>query len=104
MRALPLTDKARPGGRPRRSRAPSNAFAQWLQSCGKTPEEIADELKCSVSSVYNARNAYFKPGRALAHKIQELTTDPETGVSAVPMTVWQAVKARPRRGKQSKAA
>ncbi len=97
MRALPVTNTAHPGGRPRQSRAPSNPFAVWLSSCGRTPEQIAEELGCSVSSVYNSRNAYFKPGRKLAYKIQQLTTDRTTGVSAVPMTAWEEVRSRPRK-------
>ena len=91
MRALPLTDKSRPGGRPRQSRAPRNAFADWLASCGKTPEEVATLLETSVSSVYNARNGYFKPGRDLAVKIAEVSK------GAVPVDAWKAVKARKRK-------
>lgn len=98
MRALPLTDKAAPGGRPRRSRAPSNPFATWLASCGRKPEEVAKELRCSVSAVYNARNGYFQPGLKLAHRIETMTTDKATGVSAVPMTSWQGTKVRRRKG------
>lgn len=105
MRALPLTDKARPGGRPRRSRAPSNPFAVWLASCGKSPEDVATALGVSVSSVYNARNAYFKPGRRLAVAIEELARDPATGESAVPVAAWDKVKSRPRHKQdQSKLA
>lgn len=104
MRALPLTDKARPGGRPRRTRAPSNPFATWLASCGRTPEQIAKELDCSVSSVYNARNGYFKPGRKLAVAIQVLTTDATTGISAVPVSTWDVVRSRKRVTPAAKAA
>ena len=91
MRALPLTDKSRPGGRPRQTRAPRNPFADWLASCGKTPEEVAKLLKTSVSSVYNARNGYFKPGRELAVRIEEHSN------GAVPVNSWGKAKARKRK-------
>lgn len=91
MRALPLTNKSRPGGRPRQSRAPRNPFADWLASCGKTPEDIAKLLDVSVSSVYNARNGYFKPGRTLAVKIEEVSA------GAVPVAAWDGVKTRKRK-------
>jgi hypothetical protein len=45
----------------------------------------------SVSSVYNARNGYFKPGRDLAVKIEELSA------GAVPVSSWSESKARKRR-------
>lgn len=90
MRALPLTNKSKPGGRPRQSRAPRNAFADWLSSCGKTPKQIADALEVKISSVYNARNGYFKPGRELASKIEELSK------GAVPVASWTKSKTRPR--------
>lgn len=90
MRSLPLTDKTRPGGRPRRSRAPRNAFADWLAACGKTPGDVAKALGVSVSSVYNCRNAYFKPGRDLAVKIERLTG------GKVAIESWSAAKARAR--------
>lgn len=91
MRALPLTNKSRPGGRPRKSRAPRNAFADWLASCGKTPTDIATALGVSVSSIYNARNGYFKPGRDMANAIAELSK------GAVPATSWAEAKARKRK-------
>jgi hypothetical protein len=98
MRALPLTNKSRPGGRPRQSRAPRNKFADWLANCGKTPEQIAKLLTTpqapkgiSVSSVYNARNGYFKPGRDLAVKIAEVSD------GAVPVESWGPAKARKRK-------
>lgn len=92
MRALPLTDKSKPGGRPRQSRAPRNAFADWLKGCGMTPEQVAKALGgISVSSVYNARNGYFKPGRDLAAKIEELSQ------GAVPVASWSKAKSRPRK-------
>lgn len=91
MRALPLTNKSKPGGRPRQSRAPRNPFADWLAGCGKTPEDVAKLLKVSVSSVYNARNGYFKPGRALAVRIADVSG------GAVPVEAWDTVKARKRK-------
>lgn len=91
MRALPLTDKSRPGGRPRQSRAPRNPFADWLKGCGMTPEQVAKKLDVSISSVYNARNGYFKPGRELAVAIEELSK------GAVPVGSWSEVKARKRK-------
>lgn len=92
MRALRLTDKSRPGGRPRQSRAPRNAFADWLATCGMTPDKVAKALGgISVSSVYNARNGYFKPGRDLAIKIAELSN------GAVPVESWREAKARKRK-------
>jgi DNA-binding XRE family transcriptional regulator len=91
MRALPLTNKSKPGGRPRQSRAPRNAFADWLASCGMTPEQLAEKLEISISSIYNARNGYFKPGRKLASKIEELSK------GAVPVASWDKTKSRPRK-------
>lgn len=91
MRALPLTNAARPGGRPRASRAPRNKFADWLDGCGLRPEEVAKSLKCSVSSVYNARNGYFKPGRDLAARIDALSD------GAVPFNSWTDSKSRKRK-------
>lgn len=90
MRSLPLTNTTRPGGRPRGSRAPRNPFADWLAECGKKPAEVAKALGVSVSSVYNCRNAYFKPGRDLAVKIETLTE------GKVPVESWGKAKARPR--------
>lgn len=91
MKALPLTDKTGPGGRPRKSRAPKNAFAEWLASCGSTPQKIAKRLNSSVSTVYNLRNGYFKPGRDLAVSIAELSN------GAVTVESWGAVQARKRK-------
>ena len=91
MRALPLTNKSRPGGRPRRTRAPRNAFADWLSTCGKSPTDIAKSLKVSVSSIYNARNGYFVPGRELAIEIENLSN------GKVKVESWSTVKARPRK-------
>lgn len=91
MRALPLTDKTGPGGRPRKTRAPRNAFADWLAGCGTTPQKIAKQLRSSVSTVYNLRNGYFKPGRELAVQIETLSD------GAVPVESWGEAKARKRK-------
>lgn len=106
MRSLPLTNAAGPGGRPRETRAPSNAFAEWLASCGLTPEEVQAKLtkilrrldparwkdrKLSISMVYNARNAYARPGRDLAVAIAELSED------AVSVASWAKSEVRPRK-------
>jgi hypothetical protein len=91
MRALPLTNKARPGGRPRKSRAPRNSFADWLAKCGKKPADISKALGVSVSSIYNMRNGYFVPGRDMAIKIEGFTR------GAVKVESWSDVKARPRK-------
>ena len=100
MRSLPLTDKGAPGGRPRVSRAPANAFATWLASCGMTATVIAGKLErllgrpVSVSAIYNARNGYYKPGRALANAIAELST--KSRRTAVPVSSWEEADGRPR--------
>lgn len=116
MRSLPLTNAAGPGGRPRASRAPANAFAEWLASCGMTPTEVQDKLtailrrtdparwnvtvtvdgkqvkkKLSISMIYNTRNAYARPGRDLANAIAELSA------GKVPTTSWPAKAVRPRK-------
>lgn len=91
MRSQPLTDKTRPGGRPRDSRPPANAFAAWLRTCGLTPAEVARRLKVSKSSVYNARNAYFSPGLKLAVRIERLSK------GAVSVASWASAKTRPRK-------
>ena len=93
MRALPLTAKTRPGGRPRRTRAPRNAFADWLSKAKDSPEDLAKKLDVSVSSIYNARNGYFTPGRDLAVKIEQVTE------GAVPVASWSKVKTRKRKAR-----
>ncbi len=93
MRALQLTPKMRPGGRPRASRAPRNAFRDWLAKSDMTPAEIAKKLGVSVSSIYNAANSYFKPGREIAVKIEELTGGEVTVES------WGEAKERKRKAK-----
>jgi DNA-binding XRE family transcriptional regulator len=92
LRSLPLTDKSRPGGRPRKTRAPHNAFAAWLATCGMTPTEVAEKLKLSVSAIYNARNGYFKPGREVANHIATFTG------GAVSAASWDQSRGRPRDG------
>jgi DNA-binding XRE family transcriptional regulator len=88
MRALPLTDKSRPGGRPRDERTPLNAFGTWLLSCKMTPAKVAEKLGVSVSSVYNARNGYYTPGLDLANRIAKLSK------GKVPTSSWAPSKAR----------
>jgi hypothetical protein len=106
MRSLPLTNAAGPGGRPRATRAPANAFAAWLATCGMTPSEVQDRLtailrradpsrwkekELSISMIYNTRNAYARPGRDLANAIAELSK------GKVPTTSWPAKSVRPRK-------
>ena len=98
--ALPLTNKSKPGGRSRDDRAPRNAFADWLAGCGMTADQVAAELKrltkrddFSVSSVYNLRNGYFKPGRDLSVAIEKLTK------GKVKVGSWSETKARARKPK-----
>jgi DNA-binding XRE family transcriptional regulator len=90
MRALPLTKSARPGGRPRSTRAPRNAFADWLAESKAKPDVLAKDLGISVSAIYNLRNSYYLPGRELAVKIADVSKD------AVSVESWSAVKPRPR--------
>lgn len=91
MRSLPLTPMSNPGGRPRKTRAPGNAFGAWLASCSLTPIQIAAALDVSISTVYNLRNGYFPPGRELANKIATLTE------SAVTSESWDTTEIRPRK-------
>lgn len=117
MRSLPLTNAAGPGGRPRATRAPANAFATWLATCGMTPSEVQDKLTAilrrtdparwkvmvmdengklvpkmlSISMIYNTRNAYARPGRDLANAIAELSK------GEVSTTSWPAKSVRPRK-------
>jgi len=104
MRSLPLTNKSKPGGRPRDSRAPANDFAAWLAHCNLTPAAVAEKIgealkritngrktKISVSSVYNARNAYYTPGRDLAVAISEVSR------GKVAVSSWGSTKVRARK-------
>lgn len=93
MRSQPLTAATKPGGRPRKSRAPRNAFADWLATQKLTPKEIAKALGTSVSTIYNARNGYFSPARDLAVKIEEYTK------GSVTVESWGEAKTRPRNRK-----
>jgi transposase len=54
------------------------------------PTDIAKELGVSISSVYNAANSYFVPGRELAVKIEKLSD------GVVSVESWSASKARKR--------
>lgn len=92
MRAQPLTQSTGPGGRPRRSRAKRNAFADWLAKSHTKPGTLAKELKVSASSIYNLRNGYFGPGRDLAVKIATLSE------GAVPVDSWPPARPRKRKG------
>lgn len=97
MRALPLTKGARPGGRPRNTRAPRNAFADWLARSKIKPEDLAKKLAISVSAIYNLRNSYYLPGRELSVAICEASK------GAVSVESWSDVIPR-KRGKGKKAA
>lgn len=90
MRALPINKTSRPGGRPRGSRAPRSAFADWLAKGKINCVDLAKKLGISASSLYNLRNAYYLPGRELAVKIDEISK------GAVPVESWSDVKPRPR--------
>lgn len=96
MRALPLTKSARPGGRPRSTRAPRNAFADWLAKSKIKPDALAAVLEISVSAIYNLRNSYYLPGRELAVKICAASK------GAVSIESWSEVKAR-KRGKSKES-
>jgi len=50
-----------------------------------------------VSAIYNARNGYFSPGLRLAVAIEQMSTDPATGIAAVPANGWPRAKVRPRK-------
>lgn len=93
MRALPINKTAGPGGRPRDSRAPRNAFADWLASSKMTSAKIAEALEVGISTVYNLRNSYFLPGLSLAVKIEELSK------GRVKVASWDDVQVRPRKKK-----
>lgn len=54
------------------------------------PTKIATTLGVSVSSIYNARNGYFKPGRELAVEIEKLSS------GKVKVESWGEAKARKR--------
>lgn len=94
MRALPLTKSARPGGRPRSTRAPRNAFADWLARSKIKPEDLAKTLGISVSAIYNLRNSYYLPGRELAVSISLASKN------AVTVESWSDVTPR-KRGKKA---
>lgn len=86
MKASPLTDKARPGGRPRKTPATTNPFSAWLSTCGFTPDEVASKLGVGLSTVYSAREGYFLPSRKLAIRIAALTA------GAVSVDAWDRVE------------
>lgn len=84
--AVPLTNAAAPGGRHRAKAPPDGPFQRWLATCGLTLSELTTKLGCSSSSIYNARNGYFVPGRDLAVAIARLSD------GAVPVDSWTALK------------
>lgn len=91
LRPLPLTAKSGPGGRPRETRAPRNAFGDWCQTTKLTVGQIAEKLGRCESTVYNLRNGYFRPGLDLAHRIERLTR------GKVKAESWIEAKARERK-------
>lgn len=96
-----MTNKSKPGGRPRETRATHNAFGAWLQTCGMTPAKVARRIGVSVSSVYNMRNNYFLPGRELSNEIAKVSD------GQVPASSWDVGDqrkrvARPKRGRKAK--
>jgi hypothetical protein len=60
-----------------------------------TVQEVAAKLETSLSSVYNMRNGYFRPGLQLAVRIAELSTKGRR--CAVPVSYWTDSPIRPRR-------
>ncbi len=95
MRALPFGKTSGPGGRPRRSRAPRNPFAEWIIKSKLKSDVIAARLEITVSAVYNLRNSYYAPGRELAVRIEEVTG------GVVKVESWSDVKVRPRGKRQA---
>lgn len=81
----------------------------WLRTCGRKPAAVAKELGVTESAIYSLRNGYFKPGLELSLKIEKLTTDKRTKISAVPAASWltfvaRARPARPVKRRRAKAA
>lgn len=111
MRAVPMNETTRAGGRPRNARVPVNKWGEWLANCGMRPEVVAERLTAilvkagarkadnpvSTSSAYNMRNAHFLPGRDLALAIEKLTK------GAVKVSSWQnvAVRQPPRKRRRA---
>jgi hypothetical protein len=102
MRAVPVNETTRAGGRPRSERAVVNKWGEWLEGCGMPPVKVAEKLTArlvkigarerekpvSASTVYNIRNSYFIPGRSLASAIAELTD------GEIPVEYWDTVEVR----------
>lgn len=80
--AVPLTRAASPGGGPRKTPLQPSRFGDWLHTCGKRPAQLAAELGCSLSAIYNIRAGHFLPGRDLALAIERVS------MSAVPVSSW----------------
>lgn len=103
---VPVTAASPPGGRPRRSEAPANAFAVWLASQPKSVRQIADELGLTRWTVYHLRNGYHQPSLEVAKKIAEMSRprDPATGETvgdpAVPESSWPPAKPRPAKSRR----
>jgi hypothetical protein len=110
MRAVPVNETTRAGGRPRSERAVVNKWGEWLEGCGMPPAQVAEKLTkrlvkmggrektdpVSTSTIYNLRNSYFLPGRDLAIAIEELTD------GEVPVVSWSSVqKRKPPKRKRS---
>lgn len=97
---VPVTAGSPPGGRPRKSAAPANAFAVWLASQPKSVAAIADELGLTRWTIYHLRNGYHQPSLEVAKKIAELSRprDPATGEvtgdPAVPAESWPPPRPR----------
>jgi hypothetical protein len=91
MRALPFSQSTKPGGRPRKQRAPRNAFADWLARSKIKPDVLCKQLKVTVSTVYNLRNSQFTPSLKLASLIEEVSK------GAVSVKSWNTVKVVPRK-------
>lgn len=80
--AVPLTKAAAPGGGPRKTPLPRSKFGDWLTACGMRPTQLAAELGCSLSAIYNIRAGHFRPGRDLALAIERVSK------RAVPVSSW----------------
>lgn len=80
--AVPLTRGSAPGGGPRRTPLQPSRFGDWLAASGKRPTELAAELGCSLSAIYNIRAGHFRPGRDLALAIERVSK------RAVPVSSW----------------
>lgn len=100
---VPVTAGSPPGGRPRKSEAPANAFAVWLSGQTKSVAEIALALGLTRWTIYHLRNGYHQPSLEVAKKIAELSrprdpgTGEVTGDPAVPAESWPPPRPRTKR-------